>query len=59
MTKTRKQMKRKSVSIGSLINKLERSIALANMRGDKALAERFRKMLEQAVSGTKFREVSA
>lgn len=52
-------MKRKSVSIGSLINKLERSIALANMRGDKAIAERFRKMLEQAVSGTKFREVSA
>ena len=52
-------MKRKSVSIGSLINKLERSIALANMRGDKASAERFRKMLEQAVNGTKFREVSA
>ena len=52
-------MKRKSVSIGSLINKLERNIALANMRGDKASAERFRKMLEQAVNGTKFREVSA
>ena len=53
-------MKRKSsVSIGRLINKLERGIALANMRGDKASAERFRKMLEQAVNGTRFREVSA
>ena len=52
-------MKRKQVTAGTLVNKLERNIALANMRGDTAAAERFRKMLEQAVNSTKFPKVSA
>lgn len=46
-------------TIGQLINKLERNIALANMRGDTKAAECFRRMLEQAVNSTQFPKVSA
>lgn len=50
---------KKPVSVGQLINKLERNIALANMRGDVKAAEAFRKMLQAAVNGTQFPKVSA
>ena len=53
-------MKRKTakkVTAGSLINKLERNIALANMRGDKVAAASFAKMLAAAVNSTKMPEV--
>ena len=52
-------MKRKPVTTGSLINKLERNIALANMRGDKAAAEAFTKLLTAAVNSTQAPKVLA
>jgi len=42
----------KKVTTGSLINKLERNIAIANMRGDKAAVATFTKMLAAAVNST-------
>jgi hypothetical protein len=54
-----KKTTRKPVSVGQLINKLERNIAIANMRGDSKAAEAFRRMLEQAVNSTQFPKVSA
>lgn len=53
MKKTRK------VTTGRLINKLERCIAIANMRGDMAAATRFQVMLTQAINSTSFPKVSA
>ena len=52
-------MKKKSPSIGKLINKMESAIAIANMRGDLRAAEQFRKMLESAINSTNFPKVSA
>jgi hypothetical protein len=49
----------KKVTVGQLINKLERNIAIANMNGDLQAAERFRQMLQQAASGTQFPEFVA
>lgn len=54
-----KKKARKPVSVGRLINKIERNIALANMRGDVKAAETFRRLLEQAVNSTQFPKVSA
>lgn len=51
--------RRKPVTTGTLVNKLERNIAMANMRGDAKAAEAFRRMLEQAVNSTQFPKVSA
>ncbi len=51
--------KTRNVTTGTIINKLERNIALANMRGDKAAAERFAKMLAAAANSTKMRNVLA
>lgn len=48
---------KKTVKIGTLVNKLERNIALANMRGDKAAAAKFQRMLEAAVNGTQMPKV--
>ena len=44
-------MKRRTskVTTGSLINKLERAIAVANMRGDRATAELLCKKLADAI----------
>ena len=53
MKKTRK------VTTGQLINKLERAIAVANMRADKAAAERFTKLLASAANSTALREIVA
>jgi len=51
--------KARKVTTGSLINKLERNIAIANMRGDKAAAQRFSAMLASAANSTSMREVVA
>lgn len=51
--------KRKKPNVGSLVNKLERCIALANIRGDRAAAERFAKLLAAALNGTPLRDVVA
>lgn len=51
--------RRKPVSVGTLINKLERNIAIANIRGDKAASEAFRQMLEKAINSTKAAEFLA
>ena len=50
---------KKTPSVGQLVNKLENAIAIANMRGDAAAAEKFKKMLEQALNGTQMRGVVA
>lgn len=47
------------VTTGQLINKLEQAIAIANMRGDKAAAERFAKALAAAANSTKMPAVLA
>lgn len=54
-------MKRRNrnVSTGQLINKLERCIAIANMRGDRAAAERFTKLLASAANSTQMKGVIA
>lgn len=54
-----KRKTKKRVSVCTLISKLERNIALANMRGDLKAAETFRKMLEAAWNSTNAREVLA
>lgn len=51
--------KTRKVMTGTIINKLERNIALANMRGDKASAERFVKMLSAAINSTQAPKVMA
>lgn len=50
---------KKRVSIGVLVNKLEKNIALANMRGDRSAAKKFGKMLEAALNGTQMPKVIA
>lgn len=50
---------KKTPSVGKLVNKLENAIAIANMRGDKAAAEKFQQMLEAALNGTQMKEVVA
>lgn len=52
-------MKAKKVTTGTLINKLERNIALANMRGDKAAADGFQKLLTIAINATQAPKVIA
>lgn len=51
--------KTRKVTAGTIINKLERNIALANMRGDKVAAERFAKMLAAAINSTQTKNVLA
>jgi hypothetical protein len=51
--------KARKVTTGQLINKLERAIAVANMRGDRAAAERFTKVLEAAMNSTNAKAVLA
>lgn len=48
---------KKAPTIGQLVNKLEKAIALANMRGDKAASEQFQRFLESALNGTQMKEV--
>lgn len=57
-TMARKNKARK-VTTGQLVNKLERCIALANMRGDRAAAERFCKLLASAMNSTQAPSVMA
>jgi hypothetical protein len=47
------------ISTGELVNKLENSLALAIMRGDKVSEQKFTKALEMAVNSTDFPKVSA
>jgi len=58
-TQTEPEMKtaKKTPTTGQLVNKLENCIAVANMRGDKVAAERFRGMLEMALNGTQMPKV--
>lgn len=51
--------KPRKVTTGQLVNKLERCIALANMRGDKTASERFSKLLEAALNTTQMPKVFA
>lgn len=51
--------KPRKVTTGQLVNKLERAIAIANMRGDRAAADRLSKMLESAVNSTQMPKVLA
>lgn len=51
--------KTRKVTTGQLVNKLERCIALANMRGDCAAAERFSKVLASAMNSTQAPSVLA
>ena len=48
---------KKTANVGTLVNKLERNIALANMRGDKASAAKFQQMLTTAVNSTQMPKV--
>jgi len=49
----------KKVTTGSLINKLERAIAVANMRGDRASSELLSKKLADAMNSTNAPKVLA
>jgi hypothetical protein len=51
--------KARKVTTGQLINKLERAIAVANMRGDRDAAERFMKLLASAANSTALRGIVA
>lgn len=51
--------KQRKVTTGQLVNKLERAIAVANMRGDKAAAERLSKALASAINSTRMPRVLA
>lgn len=57
--KAMKAKKAKKVTTGTLINKLERNIAVANMRGDNAAADGFQKLLTIAINSTQAPKVIA